>query len=207
VHDAALEAMAAGHLRAGVGVSVVSIAWTVAASAVAVVLGLAAGSIVLVAFGMTGVLDAAGSVALVVHFRHALRHEAFSERHERTALRVVTVGLLVVAVVTIVASVERLATGARPDASPVGVATAAISVGVLALLSFRKHQVARRIGSRALHADGWLTATGCLLAVVTVAGTGVTAGLGWWWADAAAAIGVALAAGVVAVVMHRGDAT
>src|SRR5690349_14811955 len=87
----------ASDLRSGLRVSVLSIAWTVAASAVAIVSGLAASDLVLVAFGCTGLLDAAGSTALVVHFRHALRHETFSERHERVAFLVVDTGLVIVA--------------------------------------------------------------------------------------------------------------
>src|SRR5213592_2850156 len=96
MHDLELEAVAPSHLRAGLRVSATSIAWTVASSALALEVGLRANSLVLVAFALTGVLDAAGSATLVAHFAHALRHEAFSERHERRALGVVTAGLLVV---------------------------------------------------------------------------------------------------------------
>jgi len=70
-------------LRAGMRVSAVSIAWTLTSSVAAVTIGIAAGSLVLVAFGLTGVLDAAGSATLVVHFRLALRSDTFSESHER----------------------------------------------------------------------------------------------------------------------------
>ena len=87
MHDVALESATPGHLRAGVRVSIVSIVWTAAASGAAIAIGIAGHSLVLVAFGATGVLDAAGSATLLVHFRHALRHEAFSAAHERLALR------------------------------------------------------------------------------------------------------------------------
>jgi divalent metal cation (Fe/Co/Zn/Cd) transporter len=203
VHDAALESIATNELRAGVRVSGASIVWTVASSAAAVVLGLGAGSIVLVAFGLTGLLDAAGSATLVVHFRHAIRHEAFSDRHERVALRTVVVGLGIVGLLTAVESAQRLTTQAKTRASPTGVGIAAVSIAVLALLSRRKHQLARGIPSNALRADGWLSATGCLLAVVTVTGTGLTLALDWWWADPAAAFGVAVVTVVIALVMCR----
>ena len=203
MHDAALEAAPTDQLRAGIRVSGVSIVWTVAASTVAVVLGLDTGSVVLVAFGLTGLLDAAGSVSLVVHFRHALHHEAFSEGHERWALRIITLGLVIVGAVTITQSLSQLATGADPAESPMGMAVAALSIVVLAALSVRKHQVARRLRSHALHADGWLTATGCVLAIVTVSGAGLTSALGWWWADPSAAIVVAGAAIVLAALMWR----
>ena len=97
-------------LRSGVRVSTLSIAWTVVASTVAIGAGVKASSLVLIAFGCTGLLDAAGSTALVVHFRHALKHETFSERHEHIAFLVVTGGLVLVALTTMVVSVSRLLT-------------------------------------------------------------------------------------------------
>lgn len=204
MHDDELEAMAPDHLRAGVRVSMASIAWTCVTSVLAVLIGLHVHSLVLVAFALTGALDAAGSATLVVHFRHALHHEAFSARHERRSMRVVTAGLLVVSAVTAVQSVRHLMSRSTPDAAPAGVAVAAASIVVLALLSHRKRSIAGRIPSPALAADGWLSATGCLLAVVTVAGTGLTSAYGWWWADPTAAAGIAAAATVLAVVMARG---
>lgn len=204
MHDENLERTAPRLLHAGVRVSAASIVWTVATSAAAIILGLTAGSIVLVAFGMTGVLDAVGSGALVVHFRHAVRHEAFSERHERIALRTVTFGLVVVGILTAIESVRRLATEATARATPAGSTVAALSVGVLALLSWRKGQIGSRIPSRALRADGWLSATGSLLALVTVGGTVLTSSLGWWWADPAAALAVSIGALAIGATIYRG---
>ena len=77
----------AEHLRAAFRVSVLSVAWTVAASATAIVSGFVAHALVLVVFGLTGVLDAAGSWTLSLHFRHALKHETVSVAREELALR------------------------------------------------------------------------------------------------------------------------
>lgn len=202
--DPELEGVDPEPLRAGVRVSTVSIVWTVASSVAAVAIGIAARSLVLLAFGLTGLLDAAGSVALVVHFRHALRHEAISERHERRALRVVTAGLLVVGTLVALESVRRLVSGDESRSVPAGVVLAAASAAVLAVLSVRKRRIAARIPSRALLADGWLSATGCVLAVVTVAGTGLASAFEWWWVDPLAALVIAGGAISVAVVMTRG---
>src|SRR6478609_4097679 len=109
------------NLRSGVRISTLSIAWTVAASTVAVIAGVSASSLVLIAFGCTGLLDAAGSTALVVHFRHALKHETFSERHEHIAFLVVTGGLVVVALTTMVESVSRLLTKTQGEQTLVGI--------------------------------------------------------------------------------------
>jgi divalent metal cation (Fe/Co/Zn/Cd) transporter len=189
-------------LRAGLVASVVSIVWTLAASAVSITSGLRAGSLVLVAFGCTGFLDATGSVALVVHFRHSLRHESFSERHERVAFLIVNTGLVVVAVSTAVESVLRLVGHAHGDESGLGIAVAGASIAVLAVLSRRKVGLGRAIPSQALVADGILSGTGAILAVVTVLGT-LLSTLGWWWADPVAALTVAVGAFAVAVVLAR----
>lgn len=191
-------------LARGVRVSSLSIAWTVVASTVSIVAGLGASDLVLVAFGCTGLLDAAGSVALVVHFRHALRHETFSVRHERIAFLVVNGGLVVVAIATMTESVRRLVTGTHGDGTSLGVATAAASAVVLTVLARRKLVLGRSIPSHALVADGMLSSTGAVLAVVTVLGTSL-AGVAWW-ADPVAALGVALGALGVAVMLARQEA-
>jgi divalent metal cation (Fe/Co/Zn/Cd) transporter len=196
--------MASDDLRAGLRLSAVSIAWTLSSSVAAVAIGVATGSLVLIAFGLTGVLDAAGSAALVVHFRHALRADAFSARRERLALRVIVGGLLSVGGLTAVESVRRLISRMPSRSAPAGVVLAVLSIVVLAGLSRRKLAIARRIPSRALLADGGLTATGSLLASVTVVGTGLASRFGWWWVDPVAAIAVACGAVGIAVVMTRG---
>ena len=189
-------------LRSGLRVSAVSIAWTVVASTVAIGAGLRASSLVLIAFGCTGLLDAAGSVALVVHFRHALKHETFSQRHEQVAFLVVTGGLIVVALATAAESLTRLLTKTEGEQSFAGVGVASASVVVLTLLARRKTALGRAIPSPALFADGLLSTTGAVLAVVTVLGTMLSA-LGWWWADPAAALVVAVGALAVAVILAR----
>jgi divalent metal cation (Fe/Co/Zn/Cd) transporter len=196
------ESITTSDVRSGLSVSVLSIIWTVAAGTVSVSAGLRAGSLVLVAFGCTGFLDAAGSLALVVHFRHALRHETFSERHERIAFLVVNGGLVVVAVSTAIESVLRLAERTHGSESVVGIVVAASSILVLGVLARRKIILGRAIPSQALFADGMLSSTGAVLAVVTVVGT-VLSAAGWWWADPAAALAVATGALSVAVLLTR----
>ncbi|HEV2685458.1 MAG TPA: hypothetical protein VGW79_02350, partial [Actinomycetota bacterium] len=125
------------HLRAALRVSVLSVAWTVAASSAAIISGVMAHALVLVVFGLTGVLDAGGSWALALHFRHALAHAKVSEIRERIALRVVSFGLIAIGVFTIEESTRRLATDSRAHTSVAGVAIAAASIVVLATLAAR----------------------------------------------------------------------
>ena len=191
-------------LRAALRVSIVSLVWTLVAGSCAITLGATSGSLTLLSFGAIGLLDAVGSTALVVHFRHSLRHEAVSERHERVALRVVTFGMAGVGAGTAVDSVLRLATHGAARASGAGMALAAVSVVVLSALARRKHAVARRVPSHALRADGWLSAVGAALAGVTLVGTALTTAIGWWWLDPVFALMVAGGAAVLSVGLARG---
>ena len=201
--DRELEAMPTDHLRAGLQLSGASVAWTVFASTAAVALGIRAGSLVLVA------LDSPGfSTPSVGHPRPSLPpcppprgllrppgtvgfacgHAWPSDRRHLYSC----------------GEHCRLIGHVESHAVPTGVALAAISIGVLGLLAVRKHRTAGRIPSRALLADGWLSATGCLLAMVTVTGTGLTSAYGWWWVDPLVAAAVACVALTVATVMARG---
>ncbi|GAC1410928.1 MAG: hypothetical protein NVSMB57_05120 [Actinomycetota bacterium] len=190
-------------LRAGIRVSALSVAWTVSASIVAMVTGFTSHTLVLIVFGLTGLVDAAGSLAIALHFRSALHNEAFSSARERFALRVVSVGLMVVGAVTVIESVRRLLARAHADRTPVGVAIALASVIVLTLLTTRKRIVARRVGSAALMADSWLSATGAGLALIAVVGAQLSPRPGLYWIDSLCALGIALVAVTVGVTAGR----
>jgi divalent metal cation (Fe/Co/Zn/Cd) transporter len=191
--------MAASDLKAGLVASAVSIAWTALSSSIAITLGLMSGSVVLVAFGAVGVFDMVGSIALVLHFRHSMRHEEFSERHEAIALRLVTLGLAIVGTATLVASILRLVSGGAATEPLVGIIVAAASIGVLGLLGIRKRGLGRTIPSPALVADGWLSLIGGGTAAATVIGLVLNRTLGWAWPDPVAAIGIAVTAIAVAI--------
>ena len=186
------------HLRDAHRWSLATVLWTVVASAIAIAAGVAAGSLLLVAFGAIGTLDAIGSVVLVIHFRHALRHEAISARHERIALATIAAGMAFVALTTAVASGHRLIGHTGADSSPIGVSIAACSVVALAVLAGGKRRAGSRVASRALIADSHVSTVGALLALFTVAGTTATSTLSWWWLDPSASLCVAAAAVAVA---------
>src|SRR5207244_697048 len=109
------------HVSAALIISAQSALWTIASSSVAVWLGIHSHIAVLVAFGAIGFVDAIGSIALVYHFRHGLRHDALSEKLEGLAHRVVLVGLLLVGCAAIVGGVARLASDESSGSSGAGV--------------------------------------------------------------------------------------
>lgn len=177
-------------LRAALRISVVSLAWTLAVGTWAIALGATSDGLSLGSFGAIGLLDAVGSATLVVHFGHALRHEAMSERREHVARRVVTLGMACVGLGTLSISIARLLSHGTAHSSEAGVALAGASMVVLGVLARGKLVIARGVPSRALRADGWVSAIGAVLAGVTLAGTALTSTFGWSWIDPVAAIGI-----------------
>lgn len=181
-----------------------SVLWTVATGATAVVIGLVVSNLVLIAFGLTATIDAAGSWALVLHFRHVRQHDRVDTRRERRAHLVINVGLVAVGAGAVAESVDRLVRGAGGHGSAAGAAIAAASVCVLPVLAVRKRQLARRLASAPLRADGNLSATGALLGVVTVVGA-LVHGVDWLDPVCAMAIGVVAAgSGVYSLVSNDG---
>jgi divalent metal cation (Fe/Co/Zn/Cd) transporter len=170
----------------GLRLSIATVAWTTTASTIEVGLGLSRHVLSLVAFGAAGLLDAAGSVALIVSFRHALRHDELADHHERRASLIIGTGMLVLGVLTILESIRRLVSGHEGDAAALGVVIAAASIVILTGLSIAKRRVARDVGSDALLADANLSAAGAALAAVTVIGASLPS------VDAVAAIVIAL---------------
>jgi divalent metal cation (Fe/Co/Zn/Cd) transporter len=89
-------------------------------------------------------------------------------------------------------SIRGLVRGDRPDSSPVGVAYLAVTALIMFGLSRLKRTTADEMGSETLRAEAAMTfldgclSTGILTALV------LNAALGWWWADAAAALLVAV---------------
>ena len=189
-------------IRRGLRVSTASAAWTLLSGGSSIAAGVLSGSLVLVAFGAVGLMDALGSFSLIVHFRHALRQQNLSERKEIWALRLVRFGMAAVGAGTLGDSAFRLSSHSTANSSPFGVMLAGVSLLVLILLASAKLRIAPRVPSRALRADGWLSGIGALLAGVTLIGSGLQATLGWWWLDSTAAavvgataLGLSLAAG------------
>jgi divalent metal cation (Fe/Co/Zn/Cd) transporter len=174
------------HVNAGFRISVISASFTLASSAAAISVGIATSTVVLLAFGAVGLLDAVGSIALAYHFKHGLRHDALSDELERLAHRIVLTGLLVVGLSAVIVGATRLALGASSDTTIAGIVLASVSLAVLSVLAWRKTVIARRVGSAALRSDGHLSAIGAAQAGVALAGTAATYWFDWSSADAIA---------------------
>ena len=85
-------------------------------------------------------------------------------------------------------AVKSLVRREAPEESIVGIVLAAVSVIVMPLLVRAKRRVADAISSRAMHAEATQTQLCMYLSAILLAGLGLNAALGWWWADPIAAL-------------------
>ena len=75
-----------------------------------------------------------------------------------------------------------------PEESLVGIVLAALSLIVMPMLVRMKRRVARELKSGALQAESRQTLICAYLSAILLAGLGLNAWLGWWWADPVAGI-------------------
>ena len=170
-----------------------TVGWNLVEGAIAITAALAAGSVALLGFGIDSFVESVSGSVLVWRLRAETaghRDEEAIERIERHAERLVGFSFFALAAYIVVDAITTLVSQERPDASPVGIALTAVSIGVMLWLARAKRRTAAELGSRALAADAEQTQACWYLSIVVLAGIGLNALLGWWWADPLAAMGM-----------------
>jgi divalent metal cation (Fe/Co/Zn/Cd) transporter len=168
-----------------------TLAWMMVEAGVAIGAGLAAHSLLLLAFGVDSVVELASASLLLWRLSVELRHgQAFSERAERTAGRIGGVLLFALASYVVLSAAFSLWQHRGAEFSAVGLAVAAAAIPIMYLLARRKLKIAGEIGSHALRADAVESITCGWLSLVVVVGLLAELALGAWWIDAAASLAI-----------------
>jgi len=166
-----------------------SVAYNVIEAAVAISAGVVAGSIALIGFGLDSLVEVSSGLIILWQFRHPL-----PESRERRALRLMAVSFFALAAYVTFESGRALIGGHEPDASPVGIALAAVSLIVMPFLSWAQRRTGRSLGSNAVVADSTQTLLCTYLSAVLLVGLVLNATLGWSWADPIAGLVIAAVA-------------
>jgi len=138
----------------------------------------------------------ASSVVLVWRFRAELHGGQPGHQVERRAQLVASLAAVVVAVGVAAGSIARLLSGHGASPEVAGIITAALSVVALPALAAAKLRITRRAGSRALRTDALITLVGAATAMLSLLGLLLTETLHWTAADPAAALLIAMLAGL-----------
>jgi len=174
----------------GLRLEYLTVGWNVIEGLVAIAAALAAGSVALLGFGIDSFVETGSGLIIVWRLLAEQRgadHER-TEAVERRAQRLVAASLVALAAYVVFDAVTTLLAGERPSPSPVGVALAAVSLGVMWWLARAKRRTAISLGSRAMEADAFQTTACWWLSLAVLIGVGLNTGFGFWWADPVAAL-------------------
>jgi cation diffusion facilitator family transporter len=167
-----------------------TIGWNVVEALVAVTAGLLAGSVALIGFGADSGVEVLSAVFLVWRLRAARPgdDQRLHRAAESRALYGVAATFFLLTAYIGFEAVSGLIAGERPEAASAGIVLAALSLLIMPTLAYWKQRTGRQMGSRALQADAVETWVCSYLSFALLAGLGLNAAVGWWWADAVGAL-------------------
>jgi divalent metal cation (Fe/Co/Zn/Cd) transporter len=176
--------------RRAVWLEYVTVGWNVIEGVVAIGAGLVAGSVALIGFGVDSSIEVISALGLLWRLRAAGPTASVAEESaaERRALYVVAATFFLLAAYLTYEAGTALLSREVPDRSTVGLVLSVLSLVIMPVLAYLKQRTGRRMGSRALVADAAETWVCSYLSLALLAGVGLHALVGWWWADAVGAL-------------------
>jgi len=177
-----------------------TITYNIIEAAVALWAGNVADSSALIGFGLDSVIEVASAVALSWQFS-----AKDPERREHLTLRIIAISFFALAAFVTVDSVRSLTGGGEAQHSTPGIVIAALSLAIMPVLSWLQRRAGRELGSRTAVADSKQTLLCTYLSAVLLVGLVLNSALGWWWADAGAALVIAAIAVREGINAWRGD--
>jgi divalent metal cation (Fe/Co/Zn/Cd) transporter len=178
-----------------------TITYNVIEAVVALWAGGIADSSALVGFGLDSVIEVASALALSWQFS-----AKDPERREHLTLRIIAISFFVLAAFVSVDAIRSLTGAGEARHSTPGIVIAALSLVVMPVLSWAQRRAGRELGSRTAVADSKQTLLCTYLSAVLLVGLVLNSTLGWWWADAGAALVIAAIAVREGINAWRGEA-
>jgi divalent metal cation (Fe/Co/Zn/Cd) transporter len=169
-------------VRRGKQLEYFTILWNSLEAIIALVSGFLAGSVALVGFGLDSLIEVTSGGALLWRLHYGEK-SGDGDNADRVALRVVGVSFIALALYVGYECAETLLAREAPERSLTGIVLAAVSLVVMPVLARGKRRVANQLGSGAMHADAKQTDFCTYLSAILLAGLGLNAAFGWWWAD------------------------
>lgn len=174
-------------VRRGLALNYLTLAYNTGEAVVSIAAGLVAGSVALLGFGVDSGIEVTASIAAQWRLRADLDPRRRG-RVEQATRRVIGASFLALAAYVLVDSLGTLWKREAPASSVVGLIVLILSVLIMPALARAKRRLALVLQSRALEAEAAQTSLCAYLSVIALAGVGLNAALGWWWADPVAAL-------------------
>jgi divalent metal cation (Fe/Co/Zn/Cd) transporter len=165
-----------------------SLAWMTVEGAVGLAAGLTAGSIALVGWALSSVVEGLASVIVIWRFTGS---RTLSATAEERAQKAVAISFWLLAPYVAVESIRDLAGQHRPETTLLGIALTISSLLLMPALGVAKQRLGTRLESSATAGEGNQNLLCAYLAAAVLAGLIANSLWGWWWVDPLAGLAVA----------------
>ena len=177
-------------IRLGIKVEILSILWMVIEMGISIGAGIAAKSILLIAFGVDSLIELISAGFLLWRLRLESQQKNSSQgmdaEHKATWGVAISLGLLCVYV--LVTAVYGLLTRSKPEISILGIGISSAAVLIMPLLAISKRRISNQIHSDVLAGDAVNSITCAYMAGTVLTGLLLNFLLGWWWIEDIAAL-------------------
>jgi divalent metal cation (Fe/Co/Zn/Cd) transporter len=167
------------------------IAWHAVEAGIAVIAGVAAGSIALIGFGADSVVESRAGSILIWRFAG---ERATSVAAEQRAQRLIGASFFLIAAYVAFEAARALIVADHPEASWVGIGLAAVALLTMPVLAAAKARTGERLRSSATKSEGRQNMVCAYLSAALLVGLGSNALFGAWWADPVTALLIAAVA-------------
>jgi divalent metal cation (Fe/Co/Zn/Cd) transporter len=165
-----------------------SLGWMTVEGAVGLTAGIPAGSIALVGWALSSVVEGMASVIVIWRFTGS---RTLSATAEVRAQKAVAVSFWLLAPYVAVESVRDLVGQHRPSTTLLGIGLTISSLVLMPALGVAKQRLGARLGSGATAGEGGQNLLCAYLAAAVLAGLVTNSLWGWWWVDPVAGLVVA----------------
>lgn len=177
-----------------------TITYNVIEGIIAVWAGVVASSAALIGFGLDSAVEVLSAAAIAWQFTRKN-----PERWEKGTVRVIGLAFFLLAAYVTIDAVLALIGQEGPTHTPLGLGITALSLIVMPLLAWLEVRTGRELDSKSVVADAKQLILCVYLSGAVFLGLLLNSLLGWWWADSAAALIVAVLAIREGIEAWRGD--
>lgn len=174
--------------------SLFTVAYNVLEGAVSIIAASLAGSTALLGFGLDSFIESLSGTVMVWRFwQYGVdADDPQIEAVEQKAARLVAYSFFILGGYVAFDAGLSLYHHEEPEVSFIGMAVAIASIVIMPMLFWVKYRLGKRIGSLSLVADSKQTLACVILSVALLIGLVLNAVFGFWWADSAAALVIAV---------------
>lgn len=178
-----------------------TITYNVIEAIIALAAGSHASSSALIGFGLDSIVEVLSAIAVAWQFAGS-----DPSRREPVALRVIALSFFGLALFVSIDALRSLLGFSEPQHSTAGIVLAAISVAIMPAFSLFERRTGQELRSASAVSDSKQTLLCSYLSAAVLLGLVVNSVLGWEWADAAAALIIAVFAVREGIEAWKGDA-